>query len=136
MGRSKKLSLTITQPVAEGMEILQERGQINYRSKNAAHLGLARYALMFPRKHSITEAIDQMHPDMQDVIDDFILEMTDRELNLGGTWLRHMVDRAMAKLPEPEAESIERITAQQILELAQRWQGGDETVWQEIAENK
>jgi hypothetical protein len=135
MARSKKTSLNVPNPLLDGIQLLQDKGIINYPSTNAAIVGLIRYALLKPGPHYITEAISHLHADQQDIIDDFLLEIAQRGHSLGRTFLRHAADRASQNLPEPDPETIQRTTAGQSLNLALRWQQGDETVWDEIAES-
>lgn len=43
------------------------------------------------KSHPITAAIARMHPDDQDVIDDFLLEIATRGLTLKGQFLSHLI---------------------------------------------
>jgi len=84
MPRSLKKSITVPNPIREGLLAQIEDGTLDYPSENAAWIGLARYQLIVGKPHAITVAIARMHPEDQDVIDDFLLEVASRGLSLKG----------------------------------------------------
>lgn len=129
MPRSEKRSLTIPHPVREGLRLQLERGVVAYPSENACWIGLARYQLLHGGAHPITSEIARFHETEQDVIDDFLLELNRRGHSLAGQFMRHLAERVVAGLPEPDPDQVIRRQAREILDLARRWQQGED-VWE------
>lgn len=136
MGRSKKVTLTITWPLFETLESQIADGTIDYPNPNAAVTGLILYQGLSRKEHTLTSPIAYMHLDHQDAIHDFVRELNERGLNLMGSFIRHVAERVAAGEEEPDPETIEKLHADQILSWARRWQQGDEAVWEEIQGRK
>lgn len=102
----RSLNKTVRIPVAllESIDALRAPGQplAEYRSLNAAVVGILRYTAAFPRPHGLTTGIDRLAPDEQDLIDDFTLVVVKRGVDL------------REHLPKPA-------TAEALLELARKW---------------
>lgn len=130
MSRSEKRSLTIPVPVRAGLRLQLDRSVPDYPSENACWIGLARYQLLYGGPHPITSAIARFHPQDQDLIDDFLLELNERGLALRGQFMRHIAERVVGGLPEPNPEEIVRLQATEILGVAKRWKDGND-VWKE-----
>ena len=133
MGRSKKFTFSIPWPLFETLEKQIEDRILDYPSVSAAVNGIILYQGLSRKDHPITSPISYMHPDRQDVIHDFVRELNERGLNIMGSFIRRVAERVAAGEAEPDPEEIERKHADQILDWALRWQQGDETVWDEIA---
>jgi len=54
MSRSTKKSITVPNPVREGLTAQLKAGTLDYPSENAAWIGLARYQLLSGKPHPIT----------------------------------------------------------------------------------
>lgn len=128
MPRSTKKSITVPNPVRDGLVAQIDRRTIDYPSENAAWIGLARYQLLVGKPHPITAAIARMHSDDQDVIDDFLLEIANRGLTLKGQFLSHLIRQAIAGCPDPTEQHAEGLVPQELLRLAQEWQKAPEKV--------
>lgn len=126
--RSKKRSITLTNAVAEGITIQLERGAPNYPSENALWVGLARYQLIHGGDHPLTSEIARFRQQDQDDVDDFLLELTKRRLNLAGQFMRVVAERVAKGIAEPEPSQIVRFQVREILELARKWKAGED-VW-------
>lgn len=74
-------------PRENGGSILPVRDRLSQRD-NAAWIGLARYQLLIGKPHPVTAAVARMHADDQDVIDDFLLEVSQQGLSLRGSSCR------------------------------------------------
>ena len=133
MPRSAKKSVAIPHPNLDGLKEQQKRRLFRYPSDNALIVGLIRYQLIIGKSHPITEEIARMHPEDQDTIDDFLLELNKRGLSLGGSFLEHVVERTVSEEKNPDTETIIRLQASKILELANRLRDGDSELWEELA---
>lgn len=132
MARSSRRSIAVPHPLVEGLALQLERRVIDYPSENAAINGLILYQLLSAKEHSITSRIAYLHPAMQDAVHDFALELNVRGLSLMGSFIRRVAERVVAGENEPDPDKVIKLHADQILDWAQRWQQGDETVWSEI----
>ena len=103
MSRSTKKSITVPNPIREGLQVQLKQGTLDYPSENAAWIGLVRYQLLSGKPHPITSAIARMHPDDQDVIDDFLLDVAKRGLTLKGQFLSHLIREALTRTLEARA---------------------------------
>ncbi len=128
MPRSTKRSITVPNPVRDGLVAQIDRGTLDYPSENAAWIGLARYQLLIGKPHPITAAIARMHSDDQDVIDDFLLEIANRGLTLKGQFLSHLIRQAIAGCQDPTEQQAEGLVPQELLRLAKEWQKAPEKV--------
>ncbi len=128
MSRSTKKSITVPNPVREGLQTQLKGGTLDYPSENAAWIGLARYQLLSGKPHPITSAIARMHPDDQDVIDDFLLEITRLGLTLKGQLLSHLIRGAISGTNAPTEQEIANLLPQELLKLAREWQKKPEKV--------
>jgi hypothetical protein len=128
MPRSLKRSITVPNPVREGLLAQLQDGTLDYPSENAAWIGLARYQLLIGKPHPITVAIARMHPDDQDVIDDFLLEVASRGLSLRGQFLSHVVERAVSGTSDPTEQSVTGIVPGELLKMARAWRRDPEVV--------
>jgi len=126
MPRSQKKSITVPYPVRDGLVSQIENGTLDYPSENAAWIGLARYQLLIGKPHPITVAIARMHPDDQDVIDDFLLAVSSRGLSLRGQFLAHVVERAIAGQPSPNEQEVTTLVPQELLRMAKAWRDDPE----------
>lgn len=132
MARSTKRSIAIANPLLDVLEHQLKSGVLDYPSVNAAINGLLLYQGLTGKPHDITSRIAYMHRDHQDVIHDFTLEMNRRGVSLMGSFIRHVAERVAAGEAEPDPDTIVKMQADHVLELALRWQRGDEDVWSEI----
>ena len=121
MPRSLKRSITVPNPVRDGLLAQLQDGTLDYPSENAAWIGLARYQLLIGKPHPITVAIARMHPDDQDVIDDFLLEVASRGLSLKGQFLSHVVERAVSGTTDPTEQSVTGMVPGELLRMAKAW---------------
>lgn len=133
MPRSTKRSFSIAHPLWDIIELQLARRVIDYPSANAAINGLILYQGLVGKEHALTSRIAYMHPAHQDAIHDFVLELNHRNLSLVGSFIRRVAERVVAGEAEPDPETVIKLHADQILAWAQRWQGGDDGVWHEIA---
>jgi hypothetical protein len=128
MPRSLKKSITVPNPVRDGLVAQMEDGTLDYPSENAAWIGLARYQLLIGKPHPITVAIARMHPDDQDVIDDFLLEVATRGLSLRGQFLAHVVRRAVSGTEQPTEQGVTEMVPAELLKMAKAWRRDPERV--------
>jgi hypothetical protein len=128
MPRSLKRSITVPNPVREGLLAQLQDGTLDYPSENAAWIGLARYQLLIGKPHPITVAIARMHPDDQDVIDDFLLEVASRGLSLRGQFLSHVVERAVSGTSDPTEQSVTAMVPAELLKMARAWRRDPDSV--------
>jgi hypothetical protein len=128
MSRSTKKSITVPNPIREGLVIQLKGGILDYPSENAAWIGLVRYQLLSGKPHPITAAIARMHPDDQDVIDDFLLEIAKRGLTLKGQLLSHLIREAITGTSEPTEQEIANLLPQELLRMAKEWRKKPEKV--------
>ena len=135
MSRSVKKSIAIPQPVREGLNLQIDSGILDYPSENAAWIGLARYQLLIGKPHPVTAAIARMHADDQDVIDDFLLEIASRRLNLRGRLLSRLIHRAINGCSQPNEQEVEQLVPQELLKMAREWRKHPEQVMGRLAAN-
>lgn len=128
MPRSLKRSITVPNPVRDGLLAQLQDGTLDYPSENAAWIGLARYQLLIGKPHPITVAIARMHPDDQDVIDDFLLEVATRGLSLRGQFLAHVVQRAVSGTGDPNEQTVTEMVPGELLKMARAWRRDPEGV--------
>jgi len=128
MSRSTKKSITVPNPVREGLTAQLKAGTLDYPSENAAWIGLARYQLLSGKPHPITAAISRMHPDDQDAIGYFLLETTKRGLTLKGQIMSHLIRGAITGTTTPTDQEIANLLPQELLKLAREWQKKPEKV--------
>jgi hypothetical protein len=121
MPRSLKRSLTVPNPLREGLLVQIRGGILDYPSENAAWIGLVRYQLLIGKPHPITVAIARMHPDDQDVIDDFLLEVAGCGLSLRGQFLSHVVQRAVEGAAQPNEQAVTEMVPGELLKMARAW---------------
>lgn len=98
---------------------------MDYPSENAAWIGLARYQLICGKPHPLTEPIARMHPDEQDVIDDFLLEIANRRLGLKGQLLERLIARVINGDENPSSEVVNRLLPHELLRMAKDWRRGN-----------
>lgn len=82
---------------------------------------MARYQLLIGKPHPVTTAIARMHADDQDVIDDFLLEISQRGLSLRGQFLSHVVRSAIDGCDDPTEQSVTGMVPQELLRMAKEW---------------
>lgn len=128
MSRSTKKSITVPNPIREGLVIQLKGGILDYPSENAAWIGLVRYQLLSGKPHPITAAIARMHADDQDVIDDFLLEIAKRGLTLKGQLLSHLIREALTGTSTPTEQEIANLLPQELLKMAKEWRKKPEKV--------
>ena len=121
MPRSLKRSVTVPNPIREGLLAQLRDGTLEYPSENAAWIGLARYQLLVGKAHPITAAIARMHPDDQDIIDDFLLDVASRGLSLRGQFLAHLVERAVKGMAHPTEQMVTALVPTELLKMAKAW---------------
>jgi hypothetical protein len=136
MARSTKKSITVPNPVREGLNIQIERGILDYPSENAAWIGLARYQLLVGKPHPVTVGIARMHQEDQDTIDDFLLEIATLGLTLKGRFLSHLIRQTIHGVTQPTEQEVERLVPQQLLDLARKWRKQPEEVIAQLEERK
>lgn len=132
MARSSKKSITIPNPIREGLTLQMAAGTLDYPSENSAWIGLARYQLIIGKPHPVTAAIARMHPDDQDVIDDFLLEAARSGVSLKGQLLMRLIEQAVGESPGQGAQEVAELLPAQLLKMARRWQRGDLPVEQVV----
>jgi hypothetical protein len=135
MSRSIKKSITVPNPVREGLNLQISEGVLDYPSENAAWIGLARYQLLIGKPHPVTAAIARMHADDQDTIDDFLLEIASRRLNLRGRLLSRLIHRAINGCSQPNEQEVEQLVPQELLKIAKEWRKHPEQVMARLAAN-
>jgi hypothetical protein len=91
-------------------------------------IGPTRYQLLSWKPHPITAAIARMHPDNQDVIDDFLLEIAKRWLTLKGQILSHLIREALTGTTTPTEQEIANLLPQELLKMAKEWRKNLEKV--------
>ena len=128
MSRSTKKSITVPNPIREGLQVQLKEGTLDYPSENAAWIGLVRYQLLSGKPHPITSAIARMHADDQDVIDDFLLEIAKRGLTLKGQLLSHLIREALTGTSTPTEQEIANLLPQELLKMAKEWRKKPEKV--------
>jgi len=128
MSRSTKKSITVPNPIREGLVIQLKGGILDYPSENAAWIGLVRYQLLSGKPHPITSAIARMHPDDQNVIDNFLLEIAKRGLTLKGQLLSHLIREALTGTSEPTEQEIANLLPLELLKMAKEWRKKPEKV--------
>jgi hypothetical protein len=69
-----------------------------------------------------------MHPDDQDVIDDFLLEVATRGLSLRGQFLSHVVQRAVSGTGDPNEQAVTEMVPGELLKMARAWRRDPEAV--------
>ena len=62
-----------------------------------------------------------MHPEDQDVIDDFLLEVSQQGLSLKGQFLSRVVRRAIEGCDDPTEQEVEGLVPQELLRMAKEW---------------
>ncbi|RFC45030.1 MAG: hypothetical protein DVB23_002091 [Verrucomicrobia bacterium] len=128
MPRSNKRTITIPNPIREGLLAQIQDGTLDYPSENAAWIGLARYQLIVGKPHAITVAIARMHADDHDCIDDFLLEVASRGLSLRGQFLAHLVKEAVSGADSPGEQEVGGLIPSELLRIAKAWKKGPEKV--------
>lgn len=121
MARSSKKTIAIPNPVRDALCAQIADRILDYPSESAAWIGLARYQLMIGKPHPITAAIARMHQGDQDIIDDFLLELSKRGLSLRGQFLSHLIRQAIAGSPDPTEQETLQIIPANLLRLAYKW---------------
>lgn len=133
MSRSTKRSITVPVPVREGLKLQIKEGIIEYPSENAAWIGLARSQLLVGKPHPVTAVIARMYPADQDVIDDFLLEIAAKRINLHGRLLAQVDQEAICRWSSPNGQTVEQILPQEILKLAREWRKHPKRVMARLA---
>ncbi len=121
MARSSKKSITIPNPVREGLVQQMADGTLDYPSENAAWIGLARYQLIIGKPHPVTAAIARMHPDDQDVIDDFLLARARSGESLKGQLLTKLIKAAIDGTASPTEQGVAELLPAELLKMAKQW---------------
>jgi hypothetical protein len=121
MARSSKKSITIPNPVREGLVQQMADGTLDYPSENAAWIGLARYQLLIGKPHPVTAAIARMHPDDQDVIDDFLLARARSGESLKGQLLAKLIKAAIDGTASPTEQGVAELLPAELLKMAKQW---------------
>jgi hypothetical protein len=134
MARSTKKSITIPNPVREGLTQQIKSGILDYPSENSAWIGLARYQLLVGKAHPVTAAIARMHPDDQDAIDDFLLEVATRGLSLKGQFLAQLIQRAISGTDNPSEQEVAELVPVELLRMAREWRKDASRVMEAVEE--
>jgi hypothetical protein len=121
MARSTKKSVTVPNPVREGLVAQIKDGTLDYPSENSAWIGLARYQLLIGKPHPVTSAIARMHAADQDVIDDFLHEIAVKGLTLRGQFLSHLIDKALGGTIQPNEQETANLLPQELLRMDKEW---------------
>jgi len=121
MPRSLKKSIAVPHPIREGLAAQVQGGILDYPSENATWIGLARYQLLIGKPHPVTAAIARMHPDDQDVIDDFLLDLSQRGLSLRGQFLSRVIRRAIDGCEDPTEQEVAGLVPGELLRMAREW---------------
>jgi hypothetical protein len=121
MARSSKKSITIPNPVREGLVQQMADNTLDYPSENAAWIGLARYQLLIGKPHPVTAAIARMHPDDQDVIDDFLLARARSGESLKGQLLAKLIKAAIDGTASPTEQGVAELLPAELLKMAKQW---------------
>jgi hypothetical protein len=136
MSRSIKKSIAIPQSVRDGLASQIESGILDYPSENAAWIGLARYQLLIGKPHPVTVAIARMHQHDQDIIDDFLLEIALRRVNLRGRLLSRLIHQSIHGCAQPNEQEVEQLVPQELLKMAREWRKTPEKVMARLAANE
>lgn len=121
MARSSKKSITIPNPVREGLVQQMADGTLDYPSENAAWIGLARYQLLIGKPHPVSAAIARMHPDDQDVIDDFLLARALSGESLKGQLLAKLIKATIDGTDSPTEQGVAELLPAELLKMAKQW---------------
>ena len=121
MARSSKKSITIPNPVREGLVQQMADGTLDYPSENAAWIGLARYQLLIGKPHPVTAAIARMHSDDQDVIDDFLLARARSGESLKGQLLTKLIKATIDGTSSPTEQAVAELLPAELLKMAKHW---------------
>jgi hypothetical protein len=121
MARSSKKSITIPNPVREGLVQQMADGTLDYPSENAAWIGLARYQLLVGKPHPVTAAIARMHSDDQDVIDDFLLARARSGESLKSQLLTKLIKAAIDGTDSPTEQAVAELLPAALLRMAKQW---------------
>lgn len=125
MPRSTKKSITVPMPIRDGLARQIHDKTLDYPSENAAWIGLARYQLLVGQPHPVTTAIARMHPEDQDVIDDFLLEVARSGITLRGQFLMRLIQQAIAGSHRPNEQEVATLVPAELLKTAKQWQRGE-----------
>lgn len=121
MPRSSKKSITVPQPIREGLVHQIKDRTLDYPSENSAWIGLARYQLLVGKPHPVTAAIARMHPEDQDVIDDFLLDAASRGISLRGQLLMRLIKEAINGSSNPTEQQVADLVPAELLKMARAW---------------
>lgn len=121
MPRSTKKSITVPMPIRDGLAHQIKDKTLDYPSENAAWIGLARYQLLIGKPHPVTAAIARMHPEDQDVIDDFLLEAARKGLSLKGQLLMRLIQQAISGAADPTEQQVAELVPGELLKMARAW---------------
>jgi hypothetical protein len=128
MARSSKKTIAIPNPVRDALCAQIADRILDYPSESAAWIGLARYQLMIGKPHPITAAIARMHQGDQDIIDDFLLELSKRGLSLRGQFLERLIINAIDGDPDPVPQEVTELLPVELLRQAREWKRSPEQV--------
>lgn len=127
MPRSTKKSITVPLPIRDGLAHQIADKTLDYPSENAAWIGLARYQLLIGKPHPVTAAIARMHPEDQDVIDDFLLDVAKKGLSLRGQLLERLIKRAIEGSGNPGEQEVAALVPAELLRMAKAWREAERT---------
>lgn len=125
MRKTSAPSITVPNPVCEGLTQQMADGTLDYPSENAAWIGLARYQLLLGQSHPVTTAIARMHPEDQEVIDDFLLDVARSGITLRSQLLMRLIQQAIAGSTRPNEQEVATLVPAELLKTAKQWQRGD-----------
>jgi hypothetical protein len=77
--------------------------------------------LLIGKPHPVTVAIARMHPDDQDVIDDFLLSRERSGESLKGQLLTKLIKAAIDGTSSPNEQAVAELLPAELLKMAQRF---------------
>jgi hypothetical protein len=108
MPRSTKKSITVPNPVREGIVEQVKGGILEYPSDSAARIGLVRYQPLIGEWSKVTSAVVRMQAEHHGVTDDLPLDLAQRGLSLEGQFVPQLNQASHRRTPRPRPSRSSR----------------------------